>query len=301
MVMAGSLALSLLQAVPAAAQVENRLAAYTGRNASGYLEPLVDAFNTMLNSGLFHSAHIYKNGVYASLEFNFMRVYFEDEDRTFTATTELGFQPEQTAEAPTVIGAKEAVYVEGRGGTRFAFPGGFGLKSFSFAAPQIRFGTLYGTEALFRYLFLNTGTEDLGSLNLFGFGLRHDISRHINIDLPVDISAGFFWQRFSMGENKRGDDLLTAKTFSLGFHVSKKLKRVEPYAGLSYDRFSMAVSYLTDSGDSSDAIDLSFASRENIHVALGLSLNLAFMTIQGEYNIAAQNAFSIGLSLHNHY
>lgn len=295
------MALSLLEAVPVAAQVESRLAAYTGRNASGYLDPLVDAFNTVLNSGLFRSAHIYNNGVGISLEFNFMRVYFEDEDRTFTATTELGFQPEQTAGAPTVIGAKEAVYVEGQGGTRFAFPGGFDLKSFSFAAPQIRVGTLYGTEVMLRYFFMNTGTEDLGSISLYGFGLRHDISRHINIDLPVDISAGFFWQRFSMGENKGGDALLTANAFSFGFHASKKLKRVEPYVGLSYDRFSMAVSYDADSGDSSDAIDLSFDSRENLHVALGLSLNLAFMTIQSEYNIAAQNAFSIGLSLHNHY
>lgn len=300
-VIVGILAFSLLKAVPTAAQVENRLAAYTGRNAAGYLEPLVDAFNTVLNSGLFHSARIHKNGVNVSLEFNYMRVYFGGEDRTFTATTEHGFQPEQTVEAPTVVGAKEAVYVEGQGGTRFAFPGGFGLESFSFAAPQIRVGALYGTEVMFRCLFMNTGTADLGSLNLYGFGLRHDISRHVNIDLPVDISVGFFWQRFSMGENRGGDELLAANTFSLGFHVSKKLRRVEPYAGLSYDRFSMAVSYHADSEDSSDAIDLSFDSEENLHAVLGLSLSLAFVTIQGEYNIAAQNAISIGMSLHKHH
>lgn len=299
LILPGSLVIMLLQASPSGAQVENRLAAYTGRNASGYLEPLVDAFGTVLNSGLFHSAHIQENGFHVSVEARYMSVFFGDGDRTFAAVTEHGFQPEQTAKAPTVVGAKKAVYVEGEGGTRFAFPGGFDLGSFSFAVPQLRVGTLYGTEAVLRLLFLNLGTSDLGSLNLYGFGLRHSISQHVQIDLPVDMSVGLFWQRFSVGKNKGGDELLEANAFSFGVHVSKRLERMEPYAGFSYDRFSMAVDYQAESENSADAIDLSFDSNEDLHAALGVSYNLAFMTVQCEYNIASQTALSFGFSLNN--
>ena len=73
---------------------------------------------------------------------------------------------------------------------------------------------------------------------------------------------------------------------------------MEPYAGLSYDTFTMDVSYSDGSVDSSNAVDLSLESSAHLHLVLGLSLNLAFVTIQSEFNIATQNAYSIGLSFH---
>ncbi|MEE9271610.1 MAG: hypothetical protein V3V49_15280 [Candidatus Krumholzibacteria bacterium] len=48
--------LVLVLACPAGAQIGNQLSAYTGPNAIGFLQPLVDAFGADLNSGLYHSA-----------------------------------------------------------------------------------------------------------------------------------------------------------------------------------------------------------------------------------------------------
>jgi hypothetical protein len=281
------------------AQLEDQLSSYTGQNASGYLEPLVDAFAADLNAGLYHSAHISRGGFQASIEILFMSVFFTDEDRTFTAKTEGGFQPSQQTHAPTVIGAKKAVYVDGVAGTRFAFPGGFDLDSFSFAVPQLRLGSLYGTEALIRFGLYYTGNADVETPMLYGFGLRHSVSQyvrqHVSDRFPVGLAVGAFWQRFSMGENERGDDLVSADALSVGLHMSKRFERLEPYAGVSYETFSTDVSYIGDSPD--DEISLALESQDHVRLTLGLTFNIAFVVAHGEYNIGGQNAFALGLAL----
>ena len=109
--------LLLLLASPLSAQIEDHLTAYTGANATGYLNPLVSAVGTSLNGGLWRSAYIPKSGLNIALEFPFVGLYFKDEDKHFMGTTESGFSPETTASVPTVIGPTKAVIVEGDGGT----------------------------------------------------------------------------------------------------------------------------------------------------------------------------------------
>jgi hypothetical protein len=289
----GLSALLLFLASPVSAQLQDQLSSYTGRNASGYLEPLVDAFGADLNAGLYHSAYVPNGGFHISLELLFMSAVFNDEDRTFLATTEGSFSPEQTTEAPTVVGSRKAVYVDGDASTRFAFPGGFELSSFNFAVPQLRIGSFYGTEALFRFAFFYTGNASLGNFNLYGLGLRHSISQYLAVSFPVDIAVGTFWQRFSMGDDKKGDDLVSTEAFTAGIQVSKRLAMWEPYVGMSYDMFSGNVTYQGDTAD--DVVDLSFESNEHFHMTFGLSFNVAFLVAHGEYNIGAQDAIALGL------
>ena len=79
------LALVLLcLAPPALAQVEDQLSAYTGENATGYLQPLADAFGAALNDGFFRSAYIPTDGLHFSVELRAMGVSFGDDDDTFT-------------------------------------------------------------------------------------------------------------------------------------------------------------------------------------------------------------------------
>jgi hypothetical protein len=288
----------LFLASPVSAQLGNQLSSYTGRNASGYLEPLVDAFGADLNAGLYHSARIPQGGLHLSFELLFMSVRFSDADKWFMATTEQGFRPETTMKAPTVVGSKKAVYVDGESGTRFAFPGGFDLDSFDFAVPQLRVGTLLGTEAIFRFALFYTGDSgDLGSFNLYGLGLRHSISQYFD-KLPIDVAVGTFWQRFTMGENERGDDLVEAEAFTVGLNVSKQFSFFEPYAGFSYDNFAVDLSYVGDTAE--DNIDMSLDSDDNYRGTFGAAFNFGFFAAHGEYNIGGQDAFAIGLALRYH-
>ncbi len=227
-----------------------------------------------------------------------MTVRFSDSDKTFMATTEQGFRPEQTTEAPTVVGSQKAVYVDGESGTRFAFPGGFDLDSFDFAVPQLRIGSFYGTEALVRFALLYTGDSgELGSFNLYGLGIRHSVSQYLG-NFPVDMAVGAFWQRFAMGENERGDDLVKAEAFTVGLQVSKRFSWFEPYAGISYDDFNMDLSYVGDTEE--DNIDMSLDSGDHYRGTLGATINIAFLAAHGEYNIGGQDAYAIGLALKYH-
>ncbi|MDH5628055.1 MAG: hypothetical protein OEY69_07150, partial [Candidatus Krumholzibacteria bacterium] len=84
--------------------VQNQISVYTGANAQGYLQPLVNAFGAALNSTYSYSAYIPPSSFHISLEVPVMGVFFEDSDRTFTATTEQGFLPQsEVTTAPTVV------------------------------------------------------------------------------------------------------------------------------------------------------------------------------------------------------
>ena len=283
-------AMVLLAAVPVSAQIEDLISAYTGDNAEGYLEPLELAIGSDLHSALFYSAYIPEEGLHISLEAGLMAVLFSDDDRTFRATTEMGFSPETTEDASTVVGSGDAIIVDGEGGTAFAFPGGLDLTSFSLVAPQLRIGSFKGTEALFRYMAINSGDVEVGDLSLLGYGLRHSISQYMT-DPPVDLAAGFMYQTFNLG-----DDLIDATAFTFGVQVSKRILSgfaiIEPYAGLSYDTFQMDVAY-DDEDD--DPVLLEFDSSSTAHLTIGLHAQASIVSLYGEYNLAKQNGFAFGM------
>jgi hypothetical protein len=290
--------LILLAASPISAQIEDQFSVYSEKNVTGYLQPLSDTFGSELNDGLFHSARISGTGLHISFEVRAMAVMFGDDDRTFSATTESGFTPEQTVTVPTIIGSSKAMIVNGDGGTSFVFPGGFDLNSFAIAVPQLRVGTLHGTEAMVRYFAFNTDNSELGNISLVGFGLRHSLSQYPGPHFPIDIAAGFFWQRFTLGDN-----LISANALSIGLQASKRLSggfvKLEPYAGISADMFSMNLSYESDVSGLPKDIAVDFKTSRCFHTTFGLSLHLFFLNFNGEYNIANQNSFSIGLSIGN--
>ncbi len=280
------------------AQIEDQISAYTGINGTGYLQPLADAFGADLNDGLFHSAYIPPTGLHINLELRIMSVIFGDDDKTFSALTEGSFAPEQTVNAPTVVGPGDATLVLGSNGTSFAFPGGFSLHSFALAVPQLRISSFSGTEALIRYFAVNTGDVEIGDISLFGFGIRHSISQYLDPEFPVDVAAGFFWQSFSLGS-----DLIDSKAFSFGVQAGKRFKKgfttIEPYGGFSIDRFSMDASYQSKTSGTPIDINLDFEPSTTAHLTFGLSLNLAVADIHAEYNIASQQSFSFGLAFGN--
>lgn len=293
---AGCAVLLLCLASPSTAQISDQLTAYTGDNAIGYLQPLANAIGADLNSGLYRSAHIPETGLNINLEIRVMSVLFADDDRTFTGTTESGFSPEQEAEAPTVVGSGESVSISGDGGSTFTFPGGLDLHSFTLGVPQLRIGSFRGTEALIRYIALDIGETDIGKVSLYGFGLRHSISQYLGPTFPVDVAGGFFWQSFSLGGGDSGDDLLSSSALSFGVQASKSFAIVEPYVGVSMDRFSMEASYESEASGTPEQVDLDFETDTSFRLTAGLNLSLGLVSANAEYSIAGQNTFALGLS-----
>jgi hypothetical protein len=286
---------AVLLASPLSAQIEDHLSAYTGKNATGYLNPLVNAIGATLNGGLYRSASIPKEGFTVHLEFPIMGMFFSDDDKTFSAVTEAGFTPERRVMAPTVIGPTDAVIVDGDAGTSFAFPGGFDMGSFAITSPQLRVGAVFGTEAMIRFIAFRIGDSEIGDIMLFGIGGRHSISQYFGPAPPVDVSASFFYQRFKLGENENGDDLSLTNAYSLGVQASKTFPPVlTPYTGLYYSKYKTDVTYQSETSGTEEMIDLEY-DESMVQWTLGLVLELSIINVFGEYSVASTSSFSFGI------
>lgn len=289
----GCAALLLLLASTAAAQIEDQVSAYTGDNAKSYLEPLSEAIGADLTSAVWTSAYIpLEDGFHLSFETRVVGLIFNDDMRTFIATSEAGFSPETTQEASTVIGDGDAIVVAGDEGTSFAFPGGFDVNSFTLAVPQIRIGAYKGTEVLLRGFAMNSDDIEVGDFSLFGFGVHHSISQYMGPGFPVDLAAGVFYQKLTIG-----DDLMDATAYSFGVQASRRYPAgfaiVEPYASLAVDMFSMDVSYAGES----QTVNLEYDTDTSLDFTVGLNLHAAFFSLNGEYSISGQNTFAFGFGL----
>lgn len=285
--------------VPAAAQVEDQLSTYTGANAEGYLTPLAEAFGATLNSGFFRSAYLPTSGFNVGFEVLVMGLYFSDDQRTFDATTEGSFLPQQTVPAPTIVGPGEAVVItNGTGGTSYAFPGGLDLNSFAMLAPQLRISSFRGTELVGRYGRVNSGDAELGDITLWGLGARHNVSQYMGETFPVDLAVGLIYQNFSAGENSRGSDLIASNALSVGIQGSKRLPAgfmtFEPYTSISYDTFDMKVEY---ENETEGQLEVDIDDLSTAHWTVGLNLNLVFTNLFFEYNVASVNSFTAGVAV----
>ena len=298
------LPLVLLVAVPAVAdELEDNLSAYSEKNATGYIQPLADLLGANLNSGLFRSARIPESGFRLSFEIPAMITRVSDDDRTFGAVTEEGFFPEQTVDAPTAVGPGEAVIVDGVGGTQFAFPGGLSINSIPLAMIQVRVGRLQGTEAILRYISIDVSDEDLAKVSLFGFGLQHSISQYLESQLPLDLSAGFFWQSYKIGENESGSDLIKGSAFTIGVQGSRQYGKpmmfIEPYAGLALDTHAMEISYESEASGEPEDITLSPDRSTNLHLTMGAMFRIYYIGGYADYGYTGRNTFTFGLIIGN--
>lgn len=276
----------LIVASSAAAQVEDQLNGYTKANAEGYLQPLADALGADLNGGIWHTAHIPESGFYISLETHLVAVFFSDEHRTFTYDG-------TSVEVPTVVGEPEGGVIL----PDIAYAPGFDINSFALAAPQIRIGAFKGTEALFRYIALDVGDTEFGSIDFIGVGGRHSISQWMGPTFPVDVAAGFFWQKFTLG-----DDLIDAQATTFGVQVGKRFSfgfaAIEPYACISYDTFKMDVTYEFEDGIlENETINLEMESDGAVRMTLGLHAQAAFLDVNGEYSFGNLNGFALGVGI----
>jgi hypothetical protein len=279
-----------LSSIPLQAQsIESLLERYTGKNATGYIEPLVTAFGANVNSGWYYQAAIPQRGFHFNIRLNAVATLFKDDSRTFMATTEGAFRPEKTVETSTIIGSPQGASVEGENGTTFTFPGGYDINSFALAVPTVTVGSIYGTEASLRY-FSTTATEDIGKIELFGYGIRHNISQYIPLS-PVDIAAGFGYTRLDVG------DIVSASGIILHANVGKKFSVAHVYGGMAYESSKAEINYTFSQGGDNQQINIDVDGKNKFRFTIGAGLNLFFLHLNVDYNIGDVNVVNGGVSL----
>ena len=279
-----------LVAAPATAQLEANLSALTGPEAKGYLGPMATGLSATMGSAIFRSGHVPTVGFNFLVDLNAIQIGWGDDAKTYQTPERPGYA---SVTAPTVVGSTQSVVVNHDTlgpSAQFAYPGGFDFSKFAVAVPQLTIGNVLGTRAIVRYISVSLGDEDLGDLKFFGLGGQHSISRYFP-GLPVDVAAGAMWQKFDIGE-----DVIKSESVNLNLTGSKAFGvgiSFVPYVGLGLDMFKMEANY--ESGSENVTVD--FDRSNDFRFTLGAGLNLPVVKLFAEFNAAAENGFSGGLSL----
>jgi hypothetical protein len=172
-----------------------------------------------------------------------------------------------------------------------ALPGG---------AAQLTVGTIAGTNFSFRYC-PDIDIKDLGKFNLWGAGFLHNINSWLPTPLPVDISAGYFYQKLKVGSIFESDasqyGIYVGKTFGSAFAVS-------PYFGLTMESSKSTIDYDFDpeqvvNGVAVPKIHVNMELEgENTGAAtIGLGIKLGLINIILDYKVAKTKTASAGISL----
>ena len=262
-----------------------------------YLKPFANAFSADLNSGLFHNAKIKKLGFQLYLGVVGQVATIPSSAKYFTAhIDEPRFGAPQNIKAPTIFGPTEGALIQNPdNGLSEYLPAGLDINYLPLAMPQLTIGSLYGTD--FTVRFISVDAEDFGEVKLFGWGLRHSIDQYLP-KLPVSMALGYYHQNFNIGE------YLEASTNVVNLQASFAVPIVTFYAGLAYETGSVDVEYVYEGYNSEnsgpqkgDKISFDMKADNSMRATLGLCLNLGPLKLHGDYNIAKQNTFVVGVGI----
>lgn len=172
-----------------------------------------------------------------------------------------------------------------------ALPGG---------AAQVTVGTIAGTNFSFRYC-PDIDIKDLGKFSLWGAGFLHNINSWLPTPLPVDISAGYFYQKLKVGSifesNASQFGVYVGKTFGSAFALS-------PYAGLTMESSKSTINYDFDPKQVVNGVvipkvhvNMELEGENKTGLTVGLGIKLGLLNIIVDYKVAKTKTASAGISL----
>lgn len=290
----GSVALASL---PAAAQdgkseLEEILEQFSGENAQGYVQPLADLFGSNMNSGWFRSAYVPDEGLHISVEIVGMGARVTDGHRSYLATTPPGFNPEAFTTA-TIFGGPGTV-VSDADNPGLTYGGSDGIVDASWfpgIAPQLRIGSLAGTEFIGRFATtVGIDEQDIPSITLWGAGARHSISQYLPRS-PLDLSVGLMYTRLT------ADALVDFRGLTVGAQAGKRLGDFEIYGGGAWERSALDLSYTSTDPANPGSVLLELDGASAVRVTLGGAVHAAIVHVFGEVNVGSVTNFSLGLAI----
>lgn len=149
----------------------------------------------------------------------------------------------------------------------FDLPPGLNMNTFFAAIPQVEIGSLYGTEALIRFIPPVDMGVNIGKFAFWGLGIKHSISQYFTSygryaqlsadeydslrsigEVPFDMAAQIVYQGTYL-KNRIGVTQADLKAYAtmwdFNLQFSKKFgKYFEIYAGYSYENINIDANYL---------------------------------------------------------
>ncbi len=268
---------------------ETAIGQYSEDQVKGYVQPFADLFSADMNSGHYYYANIPRAGLTLRLEIIPMAAMVGDDQKQYDLPLPWG----GTGKAPTIFGDPNSVtFTNPSGGSLLATGGLLKASVMPFIVPQLRVGSILGTEATVRWM--STGAfsnETFPTTTLFGFGIRHSISQWFDV-LPLDVAAGYFYNHLNT------EGLIDFGSSAFGIQVGKSFGIAGVYGGLQYESSTMKLTYTyTDpftSQSQSVAVDLETAN--SVRFTVGGALSFGFMSIFADANFSSVTNFSGGVA-----
>ncbi|MBM2841166.1 MAG: hypothetical protein HW412_1694, partial [Bacteroidetes bacterium] len=266
-------------------EIEKAIKAFNQDYVKGYIQPFSDFFGANMSAGWYHSAAIPQTGFSLSVNVIAMGSVVGDDQKTFTTAAPAGFA-QGTFQTPTVFGGQAQPITDPSGFSYRGSDGVLDVPLFPLATLQVHIGSIYGTEAIVRFLPIPE-VSGAPKVTSYGFGVRHSISQYL-LEFPVDIAASVFYNRISFG------DLIDMSSFSFGAQASKSFAVLELYGGMAYESSSMDITY-TSTAPGGANVEISLPGANKFRATLRLGLNLAILHLYGDVNFGSVTNFSAGL------
>jgi len=129
----------------------------------------------------------------------------------------------------------------------FSLPAGGNFNTLFAGIPQLEFGSLFGTEALVRFIPPVKMDDKIGKFAFWGIGLKHSISQYFGETGYFDMAAQIVYQGTYLKNSikESGAELdARADIWDFNIQISKNFwNSIDFYTGLSYDILNINTNY----------------------------------------------------------
>jgi len=255
--------------------VPDAMSQLSSENVRGYVEPMVQGFGASLNSGVYPTLGLDRDGFHARLAIVGSGSVVTETQRYYYATPPEGYGdgPVRTA---TILGGTGTT-VAGPGNEEYQFQNGqIRTDLFGMGTTQLTVGNLYGTEAIVRFA-VAPSVRDFPKTTLFGYGLRHSVSQYVP-SIPVEVSVGASRQELNVG------DVLGVSSTNLALMVGKSISFFNLYGGLQYESTVVDVDYTYTGGSDPEGtrVNMRYSSDDVVRVTTGFGINLMGLSLGTE-------------------
>ena len=285
---AGFLVLLLPSMSTSQTAVESALAAYGEENVKGYMQPFADLFGANLNSGYYRTAAVPVAGLHFEFDIIVMGAMVGDAEKKFNATAPTGFTP-ATFESATIFGDEGKEVTDSP--TRLTYRGAdgvFNTTMMPMATPQIKVGSLYGTEFLGRFGYVPALGDNFESTTLWAIGARHNLNQWLGT-LPLDLSAAVYYSSLSTGELVKFDGLM------VGAQASKEFGILTVYGGLGYQSSTLTLKYESTVPSAPGNVEIKLDGKNNVAFTAGAGLSFGIFKIFADINVGSVTNLSGGI------
>ena len=285
--------------------------------AQNYVKPGIDGIGSNINSGFFNTAAVPFNkskpvqfnfnfslrffgSFFPSSSQSFNLTYIDSVDDGSGALREVKYS---VTNAPTIIGStKEAVATGYFTDNNQPAPdqtligGVVNTSVVPLFFPQFQFGTIYGTDAVIRFL-PKVKVGDFGSFDFFGFAVRHNLDHYFNKPpINFSIQAGYQINHIDDNTDVR---ILDANDFFVNLQASKSFTSLFTlYGALQLEKYKgdLAYTYVQDANNPDNDIPISFSqiADDKFRFIIGGNLTVGYFNFNLDANISNRLTLTFG-------